>query len=143
MGESDTDTKSSDERRRDTRVRVRYPIRYYFAHAVELVTTKVYRTGFTHDISEYGLRFEAEVLDPGLLDVALQGDVFVDVAVMLPTSGQFKARGRVIWTEPVNGTAGIHLLGIQFVVADPDERVKFWELASRRMNPVGGGGGES
>jgi len=136
MTGKDSGDSSTAERRRDLRVSARYPLQYYFAHAVELVNTKVYRTGTTHDVSEYGLRFEAEVLDASILEVALQGDVFVDVVVSPPGDDAFRARGKVVWSAPVDESKGIHLLGIQFVVADSAARVRFWNHASSRSKPV-------
>jgi len=127
MSETNDGSSRGTERRRQPRIAVQFPVRYCFFHAAERPDTKEYRSGTTLDLGPYGIRFEAKLVDPTLLPLALEGDVLIDLIICPPDRPEFKARGRVVWGWAVDEAKDRYMIGVQYVDAQPESRAGLWD----------------
>lgn len=109
----------SNEGRREGRISAAFPLRYAFMHGMERRNTKSFRSGSTHDVSQYGLSFVAPVVDPSIFPDAQRADVLVAVDITLPGGAHVVSTCRLAWTEAdPHGREGHYLLGLEFTTLE-------------------------
>ncbi len=117
------------EQRKESRIIAAFPVQYCFVHAVETLTTKVFRKGKSHDVSLYGLSFEADIIDPSIIPSALRGEILVCVTLTLPDASSVQSMGRVAWVKPFNEESTRFLVGVEYTEASDEERMRIFESA--------------
>ncbi|MCK6439204.1 MAG: PilZ domain-containing protein [Planctomycetes bacterium] len=107
---------SERERRREDRVAARFPLEYFFIHASEQRHTKQFRRGHTHNVSPHGVFFEADVVDPSIIPLAMQGEIQIAVRVTAPDLRTIEGTTRLAWAEPVKAD-GKHrfFVGVEYL----------------------------